>query len=154
MHLTPDTLEPKLRLIEEGLAKRGDGRKLSDFEIASNVQLILTDDSRAAIEAIKPHIALYVGGMGAAGKNFHNQAMVERGFAAEAARIQELFLAGRKEEASAAVPDEYIDEGALIGSEARLAERFPKWRDSGFTLLRLNATLPAMEAIARIARKG
>jgi hypothetical protein len=79
--------------------------------------------------------------------------MVERGFAAEADRIQELFLAGRKDEAAAAVPDDYIDDGGLIGPEARIAERFAHWRDAGFTLLRLgNPSLAAMEAIARIAR--
>ncbi|MGE3693406.1 MAG: LLM class F420-dependent oxidoreductase [Novosphingobium sp.] len=153
MHTTPDTIGPKLKLIEEGLARRGDGRRLAQFEVAGNVQLILTDDPKAAIAAIKPHIALYVGGMGAAGKNFHNDAMVERGYGAEAARIQELYLAGRKDEATATVPDEYIDDGALIGSEARIAERFPAWRDAGFTLLRLQPTLPAMEAVVRIAKK-
>ena len=92
--------------------------------------------------------------MGAAGKNFHNDAMVERGYAAEAARIQELYLAGHKDEAAATVPDEYIEDGALIGDEARLAERYARWRDSPFTLLRLgNATMAGMEAIARIAAK-
>ncbi len=154
MHVTPGNAAPKMALLEEGLARRGDGRKLADLEIAANTQLFLTDNVRAALDAIKPHIALYVGGMGAAGKNFHNDAMVERGFAAEAARIQELYLAGHKEEAAATVPDDYIDDGALVGNEARLAERFALWRDSPFTLLRLgNLTLPGMEAIARIARK-
>ncbi len=155
MHVTPDALGPKLKLLEEGLARRGDGRKLAGLEIAGNVQLILTDDPRAAIQAIKPHIALYVGGMGAQGKNFHTEAMTERGFGAEAARIQELFLAKRKDEAAAAVPDEYIDDGALIGSEARIAERFRAWRDAGFTLLRLTVRdAEAIEAVARIVRKG
>ena len=155
MHVTPSGLAPKLALLEQGLARRGDGRKLADLEIATNTQLLLTDDVKAAFAAVKPHLALYIGGMGAAGKNFHNDAMVERGYGAEAARIQELFLAGRKDEAAAAIPDEYIDEGALIGPEARIAERFARWRDAGFTLLRLiNAGLPEVEAIARIARKG
>ena len=80
--------------------------------------------------------------------------MVERGYATEAARIQELYLAGRKDEAIATVPDSYIDDGALIGDEARLASRYARWRDSPFTTLRLaSVTLPGMEAIARIARK-
>jgi F420-dependent oxidoreductase-like protein len=154
MHMTPATIGPKLRLLEEGLARRSDGRSVKDLEIVANTQLILTDDVRAALDAVKPTIALYAGGMGAQAKNFHKDAMVERGFAAEAERIQELFLAGRKEEAAAAVPDDYIDEAALIGSEARIAERFARWRDSGFTLLRLsNPDEAAMETLARIARK-
>jgi F420-dependent oxidoreductase-like protein len=155
MHVTPGTVKPKLRLLEEGLARRSDGKTLQDMEIVGNAQLIITDDVRAALDTVKPHIALYVGGMGAQQKNFHKDAMVERGFGAEAERIQELFLAGRKEEAAAAVPDEYIDEGGMIGPEARIDERFPQWRDAGFTLLRLGNPSPeAMEAIARIARKG
>ena len=155
MHVTPASVGPKLKHLEEGLAKRGDGRSLSSLEIATNTQLILTDDVAGAIAWIKPMIALYVGGMGAAGKNFHNEAMVQRGYADQAARIQELYLAGRKEEAAATVPDEYIDDGALIGSEARIAERFAAWRDAGFTLLRMQvSSLEAMEAIARVARKG
>lgn len=155
MHVTPSDLAPKLKLLEEGLARRGDGRRLSDLEVVGISHLVLTDDVGAAIAAAKPHIALYVGGMGAQQKNFHKDAMVERGFAAEAERIQELFLAGRKDEAAAAVPDDYIDEGGLIGPEARIAERFARWRDAGFTLLRLmDAPVEAMEAIARIARKG
>lgn len=153
MHTTPEALGPKLRLIEEGLARRGDGRTLSAIEIVGIVRLVLADDVRAAIDAAKPQIALYVGGMGAKGKNFHTDAMIERGFAAEAERIQELYLAGAKDEATAAVPDEYIDEGALIGPEARIAERFTRWRDSDFTLLRLDiGDEAAMGAIARIAR--
>ena len=68
-------------------------------------------------------------------------------------RIQELFLAGRKDEAAAAVPDDYIDDGALIGPEARIAERFARWRDSGVSLLRLaNPELEAIEVLARVAR--
>jgi len=154
MHVTPDTLAPKLTLLEEGLAKRGDGRTLKDVDVVGICQLMLTDDVRAALNFAKATIALYVGGMGAQGKNFHNDAMVERGYAAEAARIQELYLAGHKQEAMETVPDEYVDDGALIGPEARIAERFPAWRDAGFTLLRFgNPSVEAMEAIARIARK-
>ena len=154
MHVTPDSAGEKIALLEQGLARRGDGRKLADLEIVGIAQLFLTDNVRAALDAIKPHVALYVGGMGAAGKNFHNDAMVERGYGAEAARNQELYLAGHKDEAAATVPDAYVDDGAMIGDEARLAERYARWRDSPFTLLRLgNVTLPGMEAIARIARK-
>ncbi len=154
MHITPDTIGDKVVQLEAGLAKRGDGRKIDDLELVGISHLVLTDNVRATLDAIKPMIALYVGGMGAAGKNFHNDAMVERGYAAEAARIQELYLAGHKDEAAAAVPDSYIDDGALIGDEARLGARYARWRDSPFTLLRLSSlTLDGMEAIARIAAK-
>lgn len=154
MHVSPRMAGAKLRLLQEGLARRTDGKTLRDMEIVTNAQVVLTEDLRAAFDAAKPNVALYVGGMGAQQKNFHKDAMVERGYAEAADRIQELYLAGRKDEAAAAVPDEYIDEGALIGPETRIAERFVAWRDAGFTLLRMsNPTPEAMEAIARIVRK-
>lgn len=152
MHLTPDSLGAKLKLLEEGLARRGDGRTIEAMEIAGNVRVIVTEDVRAALDSAKATIALYVGGMGAQQKNFHKDAMVERGYGEAAERIQELFLAGRKEEALTAVPDEYVDEGALIGTAPRIAERFKTWRDAGFTVLRIgNPDAASMEAIARIA---
>ena len=91
---------------------------------------------------------------GAEGKNFHKQAMIDRGYAAEADRIEELFRSGRKEEAAAAVPDEYIDEGGLIGPPARIKEKFRAWRDAGFTLLRISSpTDEAMRVLAAIANE-
>ncbi|MBU6267449.1 MAG: LLM class F420-dependent oxidoreductase [Sphingomonadales bacterium] len=155
MHETPASVTAKLPLLEQGLARRSDGKRLADIEIVGNAKLVLTDDVRAAIDAAKPGIALYVGGMGAKAKNFHKDAMVARGYAAEAERIQELFLAGHKAEATAAVPDEYIDESGMIGPETRLAEKYAAWRDSPFTMVRLgNPDIAAMEAIARIAARA
>jgi F420-dependent oxidoreductase-like protein len=155
LHVSPDTVPAQLRLLEEGLARRSDGRTLADLEVAANVRVVLTDDVRAVIDAAKPTFALYVGGMGAKQKNFHKDAMVERGFGEAAERIQELYLAGRKEEAAAAVPDEFIDDGALIGPEARIAERFAAWRDCGVTLLRLSEPdLAGVETLARINARG
>src|SRR5678815_4431482 len=82
---------------------------------------------------MKPRVALYVGGMGARDYNFHKDAMARRGYPEAAARIQELFLAGARDEAVAAVPDEYIDDGALLGSAARITERFRPWTECGIT---------------------
>jgi F420-dependent oxidoreductase-like protein len=152
MHVTPEIAPAKLKLLEQGLAKRADGRTLKDFEIVANAGLTVTHDVKAALDKARPAIGLYVGGMGAKEKNFHKQAMIDRGFAAEAERIQELFLAGRKEEAIAAVPDEYLDAGALIGPPERIKQRFVRWRDAGFTLLRVGRpTDEDMEVIAKIA---
>ena len=154
MHVTPANVAPMVALLEEGLARRDDGRTLKDFEIAAISELSLTDDVAGALARRKPGIALYVGGMGAKQKNFHKDAMVERGFAAEAERIQELFLAGRKEEAAQAVPDEYVDDGTLIGPEERIAARLREWAESPITLLRLmGCEIPAMEALAKAAAR-
>jgi len=151
MHVTPDILPAHLRNVEAGIALRSDGKKMKDFEVTGLAHLVLTDDVHSALAAMKPAFALYVGGMGAKGKNFHKDAMIARGYGAEAERIQELYLAGHKDEAAAAVPDSYLDDGALVGSAERIAGRFPKWRDAGFTTLRVVAAdIPAIEAIARL----
>ncbi|MBV1691264.1 LLM class F420-dependent oxidoreductase [Novosphingobium sp. G106] len=152
MHTTPHNLPGKIKYIEEGLAKRADGKTLKDFEIVANVGVIVTDDIKGAMAEARKVTALYVGGMGSRDQNFHNQAMVGRDFGAEAERIQELYLAGRKEEAEAAVPEDYLDQGALYGPPARIRERFPAWRDAGFTVLRLtNVDETAMKLMAQIA---
>lgn len=152
MHVTPDTLAHKLDQLRQGAAGRSDGARLQDLEVLGNLRVVITDDVRSAMKEARAFTALYVGGMGAKQRNFHKQAMAERGYAAEADRIQELYLAGHKDEAEAAVPDEYLDEGALYGSKARIRARFARWRDGGFTTLQLtNATVEAMELMAELA---
>src|SRR5690606_27492337 len=129
-----------------------DGRTLKDFEISAVVGVLPDPDVKAALQRPKPHIALYAGGMGAKSMNFHKEAMVQRGYGEAAERIQELFLAGRKEEAAAAVPDEYVDEEWLVGPPERIRERFKPWRDSGITTLKVRAApLEVIEMIAKVA---
>jgi F420-dependent oxidoreductase-like protein len=108
--------------LDKGFATRG-GRP-DDFEIFGGLAVEFTDDVRATIDSKKPLTAMYVGGMGSATHNYHRAAMARRGFPEAAARIQELWLAGRKDDAVAAVPDEYIEEGALFGTEKRMRERW------------------------------
>ena len=85
--------------------------------------------------------------------NFHNQHMTEQGYGDAAARIQELFLEGRKDEAAATVPDEYVDERALIGPAHRIKARFRDWADSGLTGLTINTHAPAvLELMADLAK--
>jgi F420-dependent oxidoreductase-like protein len=144
-----DTYRP---WIEEGFARAGNGKSWDDFEIQPMVGVAVTDDVRGALRASKNGIALYVGGMGHRNKNFHNDMMVRRGFGEAAARIQELYLAGRKAEAAEAVPDEYVDDGALIGPKQRIAERYSEWEGSGATGLTLNTSQPeAIELLAGLA---
>ena len=154
MHVTPAMAREKLAIIAEGVAKRTDGKRLEDLEMVAIVTVNQTDDVRAAIDAQRAQTALYVGGMGARDKNFHKEAMVDRGYGEVAERVQELYLAGKKQEAAQAIPDEYIDDTALIGPPARIAERYAAWRDSGFTLLRCTFHTPeAMETLGTLARK-
>ncbi|HZU76495.1 MAG TPA: LLM class F420-dependent oxidoreductase [Dehalococcoidia bacterium] len=140
--------------LEEGFKRAGNGKSFKDFEIQAGVGVFITDDVKSALQRLKPNIALYVGGMGHQDKNFHNDMMVRRGYGDAAKRIQELYLAGRKKEAEEAVPDEYVDEGALIGPEERIVTRYKAWADSGATGLTVNTTQPeALELMADLARE-
>jgi len=145
MHLVPGSLKDYIPVLEEGFAKRTDGMTLKNFVIRGSVSVKVTDDVKKAIDAAKPHVALYVGGMGAKDKNFHKDAMIRRGFPEAAERIQELFMAGRKDEAAAAVPDDYIDDEGLLGPPDRIRERWGRWRDSGLTILSIST--PNDEAV-------
>jgi F420-dependent oxidoreductase-like protein len=145
MHLVPGSLKDYIPVLEEGFAKRTDGMTLKNFVIRGSVSVKVTNDVKKAIDAAKPHVALYVGGMGAKDKNFHKDAMIRRGFPEAAERIQELFMAGRKDEAAAAVPDDYIDDEGLMGPPDRIRERWGRWRDSGLTILSIST--PNDEAV-------
>ncbi|MDO8864019.1 LLM class F420-dependent oxidoreductase [Haliea sp. E1-2-M8] len=139
--------------LEAGFSRAGGGKSFKDFEIQASVVVTVTDDVASALQRMKPGIALYVGGMGHENKNFHKDMMIRRGYADSATRIQELFLAGRKEEATAAVPDEYLDEGALVGPAERIRARFRAWEGSGITGLTLVCNSEdALEIMADVAR--
>jgi F420-dependent oxidoreductase-like protein len=142
--------------IEEGFKRAGNGKSWKDFEIQAGCTVVVTDNPREAFRKMKPGIALYVGGMGHKDKNFHNDMMVRRGYGEAARTIQELFLAGRKAEAIEAVPDEFCDEGSLVGPVARIKERYRAWEDCGATGLTINGDEQAMELMAEItgASKG
>ena len=137
MGFAPGMLPVYRPWLEEGFRRSGGGKSLDDFEIQAGCQVRVTEDVKAGLATLKPMTALYVGGMGHADVNFHRDMMARRGYPEAAARIQELFLAGRRAEAVEAVPDEYLDEGGLIGPPARIRERFPAWLDSGATGLTL-----------------
>jgi F420-dependent oxidoreductase-like protein len=125
--------------LEAGFKKRTDGKNWEDFDIAAGCGVHITDDVKAGFALRKPHLALYIGGMGAREKNFHNDMMKRYGYVKEAELIQDLYLSGRKEEAAAAVPDELVDEMNLIGPEARIRERYRAWEDAGVTTMLVNS---------------
>jgi F420-dependent oxidoreductase-like protein len=110
-----------------------------DFDIAPAVPALVSDDVESARDALRPYYALYIGGMGARGKNFYNDLVSSYGFEAEAKQIQDLFLDGRQRDAAAAVPDRLIDEMTLIGPPDRIADRLAAWKDSGATTILISA---------------
>jgi F420-dependent oxidoreductase-like protein len=155
LNFVPGTLETYRPHIEEGFARAGGGKSWEDFEIRPMVSIVVTDDIRSALQIPKPTVALYVGGMGHKDKNFHKDMMVRRGYGEAAERIQELYLGGRKAEATEAVPDEYIDEGGLIGPPQRIRERFADWADSGATGLTVaTSSDEGIELLAELAAEG
>lgn len=125
----------------EGFARRG-GRP-PGWELAPHVPVVVSDDLAAARDALRPMLALYLGGMGAPGRNFYNRLAVRYGYADAAARVQDHFLAGRRAEAAAAVPDALIDEIALVGDRARISERLTAFADCGVTTLIIHTREPA-----------
>jgi F420-dependent oxidoreductase-like protein len=121
------------------------------FDIAPTAPAILIDDVAAGRELLKPYYALYIGGMGARGTNFYNDLFVRYGYEAEAKEIQDLYLDGKKRDAAAAVPDEFVDEVALVGPKERLAERIEAWRKSGATSLLVSTQqVEALRALGEI----
>jgi F420-dependent oxidoreductase-like protein len=129
----PGRMETFKPWIEEGFRRAGNGKSWEDFEIQAGGRVVITDDVAGALSAAKAGVAFYVGGMGHPTMNFHNKQMRQRGFPEAAERIQELFLAGRKQEAIDAVPAEYIDESGLYGSPQRITARWAAWEASGIT---------------------
>ena len=105
------------------------------FDIACTVTVNVNDDLEQALLPVKWMLAFYIGGMGAAAKNFHLNLIARLGFETEARRVQQLFLEGRRAEAAAAVPDRLADEISLAGSPARIRDRLAAWKTSPVTTL-------------------
>lgn len=108
------------------------GRK-KDFEIMYPITIKITDDVETGRLGIKKNLALYVGGMGSRDRNFHNELIVRMGFADAAKKIQDLYMDGKREEAVAAVPNELVDEIALVGSKDQIKEKLVAWEESAVT---------------------
>jgi hypothetical protein len=139
--------------LEEGFERAGDGKGFHNFEIQASVHVEVDADVSAALNRLKPHEALYIGGMGHKNKNFHKEMMIRRGYADAADRIQELYLAGHKAEAAAAVPDEWVDAKSLVGPPARIKERYRAWDDCEATSVTVRTKQDeAVEVMAEAAR--
>ena len=114
------------------------------------ISVVVGDDVAACRAAVKPRVALYVGGMGARGRNFYNDIARRYGYEEAAQRIQDAYLAGRKDEAIAAVPDALVDEIALCGPRERLREHLAEWKTSGATTLMVTGDTTAVRTMAEL----
>lgn len=124
--------------LREGFAAAG-GKDPAAFDIAPSVPVVISDDLDSARAAVKPQLALYIGGMGAKGKNFYNDLAMRYGYEEAATVIQDLYLAGDKMKAIHAVPDELVDDVALVGPVDRIKDRLQLWRAAPIGTLNIMA---------------
>lgn len=105
------------------------------FEIAPGVFVSVSDDVATALLPVKAMLGFYIGGMGAKKRNFHKELMSRMGFAAEAEKIQQLFFENKRDEAMAAVPDQFADEISLVGPVERIRDRLQAWKGTPVTMM-------------------
>jgi F420-dependent oxidoreductase-like protein len=126
---SPEHLSELRPLLESGAAKSG--KDLANFDIAPTVNVYVTDDLVKARDAMRPFIALYVGGMGSRDQNFYNHLVTRYGYGDAAKEIQDLYLEGKRDEAMAAIPDSLIDLVSICGPQDVVRERLAVYRDAG-----------------------
>lgn len=127
--------------LDEGFARPGARRTRADFEIAATCHLQIVSsaaEKKAVIDGMKGVVSLYMGGMGAAEANFHNQVFVRMGYEDLAAEVQELYLAGEKDKATALIPDDLVDDMHIVGEPGEVKEKVAAWEETGVTTLMLS----------------
>ena len=137
--------------LADGFARPGARRKREDFEVVANCQVAVTDDRRSALDAMKPSLAHYIGGMGAPEMNFHADLFSRAGFPEAVTEISALFAAGRRAEAVAAVPDELVDEVSIIGDASHVRREVARWEAAGVSMLLVGCrSVAAVQTLASV----
>src|SRR4051812_6705309 len=134
--------------LNEGFSRDGARRKPEEFEVAATVPLIVSDDVDAAADSLRPFYALYFGGMGAKGANFHANVPIRMGYEKEVDEIQELYLTGKKDEAGAVIPRALIEEMSLIGPADKIRDDLARWRESVVTTLLVSGDAATLRTAA------
>lgn len=129
--MNPDRFDVLAPHLAQGFTRAGKAKGLDQLDVAPFVQVVMGDDLEACRKPLRDHLALYIGGMGARGKNFYFDYSVALGYGDAAEEIQQHYLAGRKQEAAAAIPDAYMDDIALLGPKERIKEQLSRWRAAG-----------------------
>jgi F420-dependent oxidoreductase-like protein len=125
--------------LDEGFARPGARRSREDFEICATAQVVVTDDRPAIMELMKPHLALYMGGMGAEDANFHADVYRRMGYSDVVDDVTKLFRSDRKEEAAKIIPDELVDDSAIVGDADYVRKQIVEWEASGVTMMVVGA---------------
>jgi F420-dependent oxidoreductase-like protein len=126
--------------LEEGFARPTARRTRKEFEIATNAQVVVTDDIEAGVDGLRPFIAFYIGGMGAKDMNFHKEVFARMGYEKESDEIQDLFFEGKRDDAVAAVPDQMVHDISMIGPVSKIREDVARWEEAGVSMLVVGAT--------------
>jgi F420-dependent oxidoreductase-like protein len=128
--------------LDEGFSRPQARQTRAGFEIAASCNIHVTSDPETTLDAMKPHVAFYIGGMGAREMNFHKEVYVRMGYEKEVEEIQQLFLEGKREEAVKAVPTSMVAETALVGPREQIRDQLAAWREAGVTMLVTGARTP------------
>src|ERR1022692_3759180 len=147
---SPNAVKAFEPALAEGFARPGARHRADDFEVIAFAQTLIDDDLERAADNFRPSIALYIGGMGAKSMNFHFDVFSRMGYEAEASKIQELYLAGRKDEAAAAVPTALIEDTALIGPKEKIRDDLEGWRESIATTLLVAGNADTLQTMAEL----
>jgi len=135
--------------LDEGFARAGARRTRETFEICATAQIIVTDDRPMVMEMMKPHLALYMGGMGSEDTNFHAEVYRRMGYSEVVDDVTKLFRSDRKDEAAKAIPDELVDDSAIVGDLDYVKEQIKAWEASGVTMMVVGAK--SVERIKQLA---
>jgi F420-dependent oxidoreductase-like protein len=151
----PTIFSPAHRDVFDGSLKEGfarSGRDPDGFDVAPMCPVVVGEDIGVCRDLLKPYLALYVGGMGAPGRNFYTDLVARYGYEREAEQVQGLYLGGRKGEAAGAIPDSLVDETSLVGPAARIRDGLAAWREAGVgTLIAVTTHSEALRALAEAA---
>jgi F420-dependent oxidoreductase-like protein len=128
--------------LDEGFARPGARRSREDFEICATAQVVITDDRPEIMELMKPHLALYMGGMGAEDTNFHADVYRRMGYSEVVDDVTKLFRSDRKDEAAKIIPDELVDDSAIVGDLAYVQQQIKAWEAAGVTMMVVGARSP------------
>ncbi|MGD9753878.1 MAG: LLM class F420-dependent oxidoreductase [Acidimicrobiia bacterium] len=136
--------------LAEGFARPGARGRAEDFEVICPVSVVVDDDVSRAADKVRPMLALYIGGMGARGANFHYETFVRMGYERQCEQIQDLYLSGRKEEAAAAVSDDMVQAVALVGPRDKIRDDLQAWEGSVVTTLLVSGGPSVLRLMAEL----
>jgi F420-dependent oxidoreductase-like protein len=146
---TPRMADTYNEWLDDGFARPGARRSREDFEVCATATIVITDNRPAMYESMKPHLALYMGGMGAEDTNFHADVYRRMGYGDVVDEVTKLFRANRKDEAAKIIPDEVVDDAAIVGDPDYVRKQIAVWEAAGVTMMVVNAR--SVDEVKRLA---